>query len=225
MSALIELKDARKSYRTSEIETHALRGLDLEIHAGDYIALTGPSGCGKSTLLNVLGLLDDLSAGQHKFAGQDVSQLSFDERSGLRNKSIGFVFQSFHLLADLTVQENVELPARYARPARPQGVQKRATELLERVGMAHRAKHRPAQLSGGQQQRVAIARAMLLAPSILLLDEPTGNLDGETSESVMELLTELHNKDSAIVLVTHEPEFAARARRVVQLRDGQLVQV
>jgi putative ABC transport system ATP-binding protein len=218
MTALIELQAACRNYRTRDIETRVLRGIDLEVAVGDYVALHGPSGCGKSTLLNIIGLLDPLTSGSYRLAGTDTAGLSFDELAALRNETIGFVFQGFNLLDDMTVLENVNLPHLYSR--RPGEL--RGSEMLERVGLGHRARHRPAQLSGGQQQRVAIARALTMQPPLLLLDEPTGNLDAENSDAVMELLDTLNRQGTTIVLVTHEPDYARRARRRIGLRDGQI---
>lgn len=218
---MIRLSGIRKSYRTDTVETLALRGIDLEVERGDYIAIVGPSGCGKSTLLNILGLLDASSAGRYEFSGQDVAGLSFDERAALRNKRIGFVFQSFHLLPDMSVLDNVQLPTRYAQPKTTDSLT-RARELLELVGLEQRADHRPSQLSGGQQQRVAIARALMMEPDLLLLDEPTGNLDLETSQSIMDLVDGFNQKNMAIVLVTHDSDFARRAKRVLRVSDGRV---
>jgi putative ABC transport system ATP-binding protein len=218
MTALIELQSASKSYRTADIETRALRGIDLSVASGEYIALHGPSGCGKSTLLNVIGLLDPLCSGSYRLGDTDTAGLSFDARAALRNQTIGFVFQGFNLLDDMPVLDNVNLPHLYSRrPGAPRGA-----EMLERVGLSHRSRHRPSQLSGGQQQRVAIARALVLQPPLLLLDEPTGNLDAENSEAVLALLDELNRQGTTIVLVTHEPDYARRAQRRVALRDGQI---
>jgi putative ABC transport system ATP-binding protein len=219
---IIRLRAVTKSYRTSTVETLALRGLDLEVDAGDYIALTGPSGCGKTTLLNILALLDPVTEGNYWFAGQDVSQLTFNERAGLRNSAIGFVFQSFNLLDELSVLDNVKLPLSFARPARPER-QASAQALLERVGLSHRCDHKPSQLSGGQQQRVALARALIMRPKLLLLDEPTGNLDANTSADIMNLLDELNDGNITLILVTHEPAFASRAKKILHLQDGRII--
>lgn len=219
---IIRLRAVTKSYRTATVETLALRGLELEVEAGDYIALTGPSGCGKTTLLNVLALLDPVTEGDYWFAGQDVSRLTFNERAGLRNSAIGFVFQSFNLLDELSVLDNVKLPLSFARPARPEW-HSNAAALLERVGLSHRCDHKPSQLSGGQQQRVALARALIMQPKLLLLDEPTGNLDADTSADMMNLLDELNDGSITLILVTHEPSFARRAKKILHLRDGRVV--
>ncbi|NID16529.1 ABC transporter ATP-binding protein [Luteibacter yeojuensis] len=221
MTALIELRDVARVFRTETVETHALRGVSMDVRAGEFVALTGPSGCGKSTLLNLLGLLDSPSTGTYRLNGVDVGSMGFDDRARERNRSIGFVFQAFQLIPELSVLDNVMLPARYAeRP--PEHAQDVARQLLERVGIAHRAGHLPTQLSGGQQQRVAIARAMFMSPALLLLDEPTGNLDAASGRAIMDLVGELHEGGTTVVLVTHEPSFAARAARVVHLLDGVL---
>ncbi len=220
---LIHIEALEKVFYTDEIETHALSGVHLTIHRGDYIAMSGPSGCGKSTLLSIIGLLDTPTGGAYHLNGKPVENLSFAERSRIRNQEIGFIFQSFNLIGDLTVYENVELPLTY-RAAMPAGERRdRVGRALERVGMAHRMRHYPAQLSGGQQQRVAVARALAGAPSILLADEPTGNLDSKNGEAVMTLLAELHGEGSTICMVTHDPRFAAHAQRQVNLFDGKVV--
>jgi len=194
------------------VETHALSGIHLEIKNGEYVSIAGPSGCGKTTLLSILGLLDTPSDGQYWLNGKQVADLSFSDRARIRNKEIGFIFQAFNLIGDLTVYENVELPLTYrGMPAKER--KERVQEALERVGMSHRMKHYPSQLSGGQQQRVAVARAVVGKPSILLADEPTGNLDSRNSEAVMELLDELHKEGATICMVTHDPRFARYARR------------
>ncbi len=220
---IIEIEDLTKVFYTDEIETHALSGVHLTIGRGEYVAMSGPSGCGKSTLLSIVGLLDTPSAGRYTLNGKEVANLNFGERSRIRNQEIGFIFQSFNLIGDLTVAENVELPLTY-RAGMPTAERKRrAQEALERVNMAHRMRHYPAQLSGGQQQRVAVARALAGAPSILLADEPTGNLDSKNGEAVMKLLAELHREGSTICMVTHDPRFAAHAERQVHLFDGKVV--
>lgn len=221
MTALIELRDIDRVFRTETVETHAVRNVSISIDEGEFVALTGPSGCGKSSLLNILGLLDSPTSGTYTLSGSNVEHLSFDQRAQIRNRSIGFVFQSFQLISELSVLENVKLPLRYAASAPPLPDQ-RAMELLEMVGIDHRSGHRPSQLSGGQQQRVAIARALYMSPELLLLDEPTGNLDVASSGVIMDLIQGLHQKGTTVVLVTHEPTFAERASRVVRLVDGQV---
>jgi putative ABC transport system ATP-binding protein len=221
--SLIHIEAMTKVFYTDEIETHALSGVHLSIHRGDYIAMSGPSGCGKSTLLSIIGLLDTPTGGTYQLNGKPVENLSFAERSRIRNQEIGFIFQSFNLIGDLTVYENVELPLTY-RSGMPAAERKtRVQQSLERVGMAHRMKHYPSQLSGGQQQRVAVARALAGSPSILLADEPTGNLDSKNGEAVMDLLKQLHDEGSTICMVTHDPRFAAHAERQVNLFDGKVV--
>ena len=221
--SLIHIEAMTKVFFTDEIETHALSGVHLAIHRGDYIAMSGPSGCGKSTLLSIIGLLDTPTGGTYQLNGKPVENLSFAERSRIRNQEIGFIFQSFNLIGDLTVYENVELPLTY-RSGMPAAERKtRVQQSLERVGMAHRMRHYPSQLSGGQQQRVAVARALAGSPSILLADEPTGNLDSKNGEAVMELLKQLHDEGSTICMVTHDPRFAAHAQRQVNLFDGKVV--
>lgn len=223
LQPLIEVEDLSKVFYTDEIETHALSGVHLTIQRGEYLALSGPSGCGKTTLLSILGLLDTATGGKYLLNGQPVENLNFGQRSRIRNQEIGFIFQSFNLIGDLTVAENVELPLTY-RAGMPAAERKRRVqESLERVHMAHRMKHYPAQLSGGQQQRVAVARALAGSPSILLADEPTGNLDSKNGEAVMKLLQELHEEGATICMVTHDPRFAAHAERQVHLFDGKVV--
>ena len=220
---MIEIEDLTKVFYTDEIETHALSGIHLTIHRGEYVAMSGPSGCGKSTLLSIIGLLDTPSAGRYTLNGKEVANLNVADRSRIRNQEIGFIFQSFNLIGDLTVAENVELPLTY-RAGMPAAERKRRVqESLERVNMAHRMRHYPAQLSGGQQQRVAVARALAGSPSILLADEPTGNLDSRNGEAVMKLLQELHQDGATICMVTHDPRFAAHAQRQVHLFDGKVV--
>ncbi len=220
--ALIHLENLTKVFQTDEVETHALAGVHLEIQQGDYVAISGPSGCGKSTLLSILGLLDSPSGGAYRLNGQPVEGLKAAQRARIRNREIGFVFQSFNLIGDLTVYENVELPLTYRGLGRSERRQ-RVAESLEKVGMAHRAKHYPSQLSGGQQQRVAVARALVGRPSILLADEPTGNLDSKNGEAVMELLADLHRAGATICMVTHDPRFARHADRTIHLFDGRIV--
>jgi putative ABC transport system ATP-binding protein len=220
---IIHIEQMTKVFYTGEIETHALSGIHLTINRGEYVAMSGPSGCGKSTLLSIIGLLDTPSAGQYTLNGNEVSTLNFGDRSRIRNQEIGFIFQSFNLIGDLTVAENVELPLTYRAGMPSAERKKRVEESLERVNMAHRMRHYPAQLSGGQQQRVAVARALAGSPSILLADEPTGNLDSKNGEAVMKLLQELHNEGATICMVTHDPRFAAHAERQVHLFDGKVV--
>jgi putative ABC transport system ATP-binding protein len=222
-SVLIKLDDLTKVFATDEVETHALSGIHLEIHRGEYVSISGPSGCGKSTLLSILGLLDSPSSGAYVLNGTAVHGLTPYEQARIRNREIGFIFQSFNLIGDLTVFENVELPLTY-RGVRPRERREKAEAALERVGMAHRAKHLPGQLSGGQQQRVAVARALVGHPSILLADEPTGNLDSKNGETVMGLLQELHAGGATICMVTHDSRFAAHAQRTVHLFDGRIVE-
>jgi putative ABC transport system ATP-binding protein len=220
---LIEIENLTKVFYTDEVETHALAGVHLMVRKGEYVAMSGPSGCGKSTLLSIIGLLDTPTAGDYKLNGQPVANLDFADRSRIRNREIGFIFQSFNLIGDLTVYENVELPLTY-RDGMPAAERKRrVVESLERVGMAHRLRHYPSQLSGGQQQRVAVARALAGSPSILLADEPTGNLDSRNGEAVMELLQNLHREGATICMVTHDPRFAKHAQREVHLFDGKVV--
>jgi putative ABC transport system ATP-binding protein len=220
---LIKLDGIAKVFYTDEMETHALDQVHLEIREGEYVAIGGPSGCGKTTLLSILGLLDTPTHGHYTLAGQGVDSLSSADRARVRNRQIGFIFQAFNLIGDLTVAENVELPLTYrGMPAADR--RERVHRALERVGMAHRTKHYPAQLSGGQQQRVAVARAVGGDPVILLADEPTGNLDSQNGEAVMGLLRELHEGGATICMVTHDPRFARHAERTVHLFDGRVVE-
>jgi putative ABC transport system ATP-binding protein len=221
--ALIRLEGVTKVFLTDEVETHALSGIHLEINRGSYIAIAGPSGCGKSTLLSILGLLDSPSEGNYWLNGNPVADLSLSERARIRNREVGFIFQSFNLIGDLTVYENVELPLTY-RGMKSSERRERSNAALERVGMAHRSKHLPSQLSGGQQQRVAVARAVAGEPSILLADEPTGNLDSTNGEAVMDLLKELHKQGATICMVTHDPRYARHADRSIHLFDGRVVE-
>ncbi len=222
-STLLHLEDVTKVFLTDEVETHALSGIHLDIKKGEYMSIAGPSGCGKSTLLSILGLLDTPSGGSYTLKGTEVANLSFPERARIRNREIGFIFQSFNLIGDLSVYENVELPLTYR--GMPVGERKEhVMTALERVGMGHRAKHLPSQLSGGQQQRVAVARALAGHPAILLADEPTGNLDSRNGEAVMDLLKELHASGATICMVTHDVRFAQHADRTVQLFDGRVVE-
>ena len=220
---LIELTAISKVFLTDEIETHALSGIYLDIVPGEYVAIAGPSGCGKSTLLAILGLLDSPSSGAYQLAGQQVERLTAAQRARIRNRQIGFIFQSFNLIGDLTVYENVELPLTYRREMPRTERRRRVMESLDRVGMSHRQRHFPNQLSGGQQQRVAVARALVGSPSILLADEPTGNLDSKNGEAVMELLSDLHKSGATICMVTHDERFSHFADRTVHLFDGQIV--
>jgi putative ABC transport system ATP-binding protein len=221
--SLIHLDAVTKVFVTDEVETHALSGIHLDIQKGEYISIAGPSGCGKSTLLAILGLLDSPSEGAYTLNSQPVQGLKMAERARIRNREIGFIFQAFNLIGDLTVYENVELPLTYR--GMPSSERKRRVhEALERVGMSHRVKHYPSQLSGGQQQRVAVARALGGDPSILLADEPTGNLDSANGEQVMDLLRELHRAGSTICIVTHDPRYARYADRSVHLFDGRVVE-
>jgi putative ABC transport system ATP-binding protein len=220
---LIQLEGVRKVFETEEVETAALAGVHLAIERGEYVCISGPSGCGKTTLLSILGLLDTPTDGRYRLEGRSVVELSAVERARVRNEKVGFIFQSFNLIGDLTVFENVELPLRY-RGLRAAERRTRVEQVLERVGMSHRLKHFPSQLSGGQQQRVAVGRALVGEPSILLADEPTGNLDSRNSDSVMGLLAELHEGGATICMVTHDPRFSRYAQRVVQLFDGSIVE-
>ena len=219
---LIHLDGVTKVFFTDEVETHALAGIHLEIKSGEYIAIAGPSGCGKSTLLSILGLLDSPTEGRYVLNGKEVADLPLSERARVRNREIGFIFQSFNLIGDLTVFENVELPLTY-RGMRPPERRQRVADALERVGMAHRAKHLPGQLSGGQQQRVAVARAVAGEPAMLLADEPTGNLDSKSGESVMDLLRAVHANGATICIVTHDARYARHAERSINLFDGRIV--
>jgi putative ABC transport system ATP-binding protein len=220
---LIHLSDVKKVFYTDEVETHALSGVQMRIRRGEYVAIAGPSGCGKSTLLSIIGLLDAPTDGEYILNGKSVANLSHNDRAYIRNQEIGFVFQAFNLIGDMTVYENVELPLTYRRMA-AQERKRHVGQALERVGMAHRRDHYPSQLSGGQQQRVAVARAIAGEPSIVFADEPTGNLDSTNGEAVMNLLRELHQAGATICMVTHDPRYAAYADRTFQLFDGQVVE-
>ncbi len=221
--SLIRLSGIKKIFYTDEVETHALQDIHLEIARGEYVAIAGPSGCGKTTLLSILGLLDTPTEGEYWLAGEPVAQLTAAERARVRNRQIGFIFQAFNLIGDLTVYENVELPLTYrGMPSKER--KERVQAALERVGMSHRMKHYPSQLSGGQQQRVAVARAIAGSPSVLLADEPTGNLDSTNGEAVMELLRELHRGGATLVMVTHDPRYVEYAERSIHLFDGQVVE-
>jgi putative ABC transport system ATP-binding protein len=219
---VIKLQELTKVFATEDVETHALSNISIQIERGQYVSIAGPSGCGKSTLLSILGLLDTASRGTYELNGRQVTELSASERARVRNREIGFIFQSFNLIGDLTVFENVELPLTY-RGMSPKERRQRVADALERVGMAHRAKHVPSQLSGGQQQRVAVARAVAGEPVILLADEPTGNLDSRSGEAVMDLLRELHQCGATICMVTHDPRYARHAERHIHLFDGRVV--
>ena len=221
--SLIHLEGVTKVFYTDEVETHALAGVHLEIKNGEFLSIAGPSGCGKSTLLSILGLLDSPSDGSYWINQQEVAKLSLSDRTRIRNREIGFIFQSFNLIGDLTVYENVELPLTYrGMPANER--KERVHNALERVGMNHRTKHYPSQLSGGQQQRVAVARALAGSPAILLADEPTGNLDSRNAEAVMDLLRDLHREGATICMVTHDPRFSRHAERTIHMFDGRVVE-
>ena len=220
---LIHLEGITKVFYTDEVETYALQDVHLQIQSGEYVAISGPSGCGKTTLLSLLGLLDTASGGEYTLASEPVARLSAAERARIRNRQIGFIFQAFNLIGDLTVRENVDLPLGY-RGLSASERERRVTEALEKVGMMHRMNHYPAQLSGGQQQRVAVARAIAGDPLILFADEPTGNLDSVNGEAVMELLRELHRGGATICMVTHDPRYTAHADREIHLFDGRVVE-
>jgi putative ABC transport system ATP-binding protein len=220
---LLELTGIAKTFHTDDVETRALSNVELAIHRGEFVSISGPSGSGKSTLLAILGLLDVPSAGAYRIAGDDTARLDSVRRAALRNRSIGFIFQAFNLIGDLTVEENVELPLTYRGLAAADRKQ-RVAQALDGVRMAHRARHLPAQLSGGQQQRVAVARAIAGDPLILLADEPTGNLDSKNGDAVMALLEQMHGKGATICMVTHNPDYARKATRVVHLFDGRVVE-
>jgi putative ABC transport system ATP-binding protein len=219
---VVTLEKLTKKFVTDEIETHALSDVTLEINRGDYVSIAGPSGCGKSTLLSIIGLLDTPTHGSYALNGRPVADLSVTERARIRNREIGFIFQSFNLIGDLSVFENVELPLTY-RGMTPAVRKERVARALDDVGMSHRAKHLPSQLSGGQQQRVAVARAIAGEPSLLLADEPTGNLDSKSGEAVMELLRRIHGNGATICIVTHDPRYARHAQRSINLFDGRIV--
>ena len=220
---LLTMEGVTKVFMTDEVETHALAGIHLNIAKGEYVSISGPSGCGKSTLLAILGLLDSPSDGKYVLNGKPVESLKMSERARIRNREIGFIFQAFNLIGDLTVYENVELPLTYRGMGSAER-KKRVQEALERVGMSHRVKHYPSQLSGGQQQRVAVARALGGDPAVLLADEPTGNLDSANGEQVMDLLRELHRGGATICMVTHDPRYAKYADREIHLFDGRIVE-
>ena len=221
---MLRMNRLSKVYRTEVVETHALRDFSLEVHSGEFVAVTGPSGSGKTTFLTIAGLLEEFSSGEYLLDGVNVAQMNDAQRSRLRNEKIGFIFQSFNLIPDLDIAANIEVPLRYRR-MRGNERRQRVADALARVGLSARARHFPAELSGGQQQRVAIARALAGSPRILLADEPTGNLDSQMARAVMELLEELHREGATIVMVTHDPELAARAQREVHIVDGQVVDV
>lgn len=219
---MIELEDLTKKYRTQDIETTALNSIDLKIRQGEFVSIMGTSGCGKSTLLNLIGMLDNITSGKYLFNGQDVSSLSERERTKLRKENIGFVFQNFNLIDELSVFENVELPLHYLGMAKSQRREK-VMEVLEKMGIAHRAKHHPAQLSGGQQQRVAVSRAVVSEPKLILADEPTGNLDSHFGHEVLNILAGLNEAGHTIVMVTHSKEDAKNSKRIVELYDGKII--
>ncbi len=223
LQPLIVVEGLTKIFYADDVETHALCGVHLAIQRGEYVAMSGPSGCGKSTLLSIMGLLDTPTEGKYLLNGEPLENLNFGERSRIRNQEIGFIFQSFNLIGDLTVAENVELPLTYRSGISTAERKRRAQQSLERVGMARRVRHYPSQLSGGQQQRVAVARALAGSPSILLADEPTGNLDSKNGEAVMDLLNDLHREGVTICMVTHDPRFARHAERNIHLFDGKIV--
>jgi putative ABC transport system ATP-binding protein len=220
---LVKLVDVKKVFYSDDVETHALSDINLRIDKGEYISITGPSGCGKSTLLSLLGLLDISTTGVYTLAGHDAMDLDRDERASIRNKEIGFVFQAFNLISDMSVAENIELPLTYRDDINKEQRRKMVNEALEKVDMLHRSNHFPSQLSGGQQQRVAVARAISGNPSIILADEPTGNLDSKNAQSVMALLDKLHEQGATICMVTHDPKSAARAERTIEVFDGKIV--
>jgi putative ABC transport system ATP-binding protein len=223
MEPLIRMVGIKKIFFTEDVETHALSGVHLDINKGEYVSIAGPSGSGKSTLLAIVGLLDSPSEGEYTLKGEPVANLDIAQRAIIRNREIGFIFQSFNLIGDLNVYENVELPLTYRDMAAGER-KERVHKALERVGMSHRVRHYPAQLSGGQQQRIAVARAIAGSPSLLLADEPTGNLDSHNAESVMALLQELHREGATICMVTHDPRFARHAERTIHLFDGRVVE-
>jgi putative ABC transport system ATP-binding protein len=221
---MLKMNQLSKVYRTEVVETHALRDFSIHVKGGEFVAVTGPSGSGKTTFLTIAGLLEEFTSGQYLLDGVDVSGMSDSQRSRLRNEKIGFIFQAFNLISDLDIAANVEVPLRYRRMSGSER-RRRVADALARVGLSARSKHFPAELSGGQQQRVAIARALAGSPRILLADEPTGNLDSQMARAVMELLEELHREGATIVMVTHDPELAARAQREVHIVDGQVVDI
>lgn len=219
----IQLKGLTKIFETVEMETYALQDINLNIYNGDYISISGPSGCGKSTLLSILGLLDMPSSGSYFFEGQEVGKLTLNEAAEIRNRKIGFLFQSFNLIDELSVYENVALPLRYSKtPLTEKYIEEQVKRCLAKVGMTHRMSHKPNQLSGGQQQRVSIARSLVANPSILLIDEPTGNLDSKNGDAVMEMLAQLNNEGTTLCMVTHDPRYADQARKQLHLLDGKI---
>lgn len=220
---LIRIDELTKVYATDEVETYAINGISFNIDRGEYVAILGPSGCGKTSLMSILGLLSTPTGGNYLLNGTAVEELDNADRAHIRNREIGFIFQTFNLIGDLSVYENVELPLVYRGGVDKEERRSRVNQVLERVGMAHRVNHYPSQLSGGQQQRVAVARALVGEPSILLADEPTGNLDSASGAAVMELMDELHDAGATICMVTHDPRYATRAARTIQLFDGQIV--
>lgn len=220
---LISLKSIKKIYRTEDVETHALSGIDISIDRGEYVSITGPSGCGKSTLLSIIGMLDVATEGEYFLRDINVCDLNRSERAGVRNQHIGFIFQSFNLIGDLTVAENIELPLSYRSDINKRDRESMVGKVMEQLGICHRAKHFPSQLSGGQQQRAAIARAIVGEPSLILADEPTGNLDSKNAESVLDILDGLHKSGSTICMVTHDPRSSERTHRNIELCDGMVV--
>lgn len=225
MSEILNIKNISKVFETEELETHALKAINLVINKGDYVAISGPSGCGKSTLLSIMGLLDIPTTGEYFIEGINVTDLSLDEAAEVRNSKIGFIFQSFNLIDELSVFDNVALPLRYHKENYSnEEIKKRVIACLEEVGLSHRISHKPNQLSGGQQQRVAIARALVAQPAILLVDEPTGNLDSKAGDQVMDLLESLNNSGTTICMVTHDPRYADMAKTKVQLLDGTILE-
>ncbi len=220
---LLQLNNIEKIFYTDEVETHALSNIQLVINKGEYVAISGPSGCGKSTLLSVLGLLDTPTGGEYVLNGHQAVNLTTAQRAQIRNKEVGFIFQSFNLISDLTVEENVALPLTYRDDFNAKQIKTAVKSALEKVDMQHRANHYPSQLSGGQQQRVAVARAIAGKPAIILADEPTGNLDSKNAEAVMDLLDDLHREGSTICMVTHDPRSAEKAQRLVEILDGKVI--
>ena len=221
---LMHLKEITKIFSSEEMQTHALRGVSFDVYPGDYLAIAGPSGCGKSTLLSLMGLLDAPTTGHYQFNGQEVSQLSLTQAARIRNEQIGFIFQQFNLIDELNVWDNIALPLRYAlEPPSPQFIKSRVEHCLELVQLGNRASHKPSQLSGGQQQRIAIARALVADPAVLLVDEPTGNLDSKNSDAIMKTLERLNELGTTLCIVTHDPRYADMARRQLHLLDGRLL--